>query len=161
MPADNFTVRPANAVDLEAINATVEACVMSWDLAPRVKRLALSSYLYGAHDLATMEVLLAIDVAGKLAGLAALEEADKHELPDGRSGLQLHGLYVKPELQGQGIGALLVSAALDAAREHGRNGLLVKAQKDATGFFEATGFSPLPIGDAAVDYANRWWKPTD
>jgi hypothetical protein len=54
---------------------------------------------------------------------------------------------------------LLFQAAERAAREHRRDGLLVKAQKDATGFFIAQGMSAVAVDDARRDYANRFWKP--
>ncbi|MEJ2632975.1 MAG: GNAT family N-acetyltransferase [Acidihalobacter sp.] len=158
MRNEDVTIRAANATDLEAIDAIIEACVMRWNLPQRVKRLALGSYLYGRHDLEFMEILLAVGADGEINGLAALETAADGELSTGRKGLLLHGLYVKPQLQGRGIGSRLVSAAVDAVLAHGLDGLLVKAQNDATGFFEAYGFEPMPVGDSAVDYANRWWK---
>ena len=160
MQSQNVIIRTADTADVDAINEVIEACVMRWDLPPRVKRLALGSYLYGPPDLSFMSILIAAGPNGEVDGIAALEPADDGELPAERSGLLLHGLYVKPERQGRGLGRRLVSAALDAARTQGLDGLLVKAQNDAAGFFEAYGFDPLPVGDSAVDYANRWWKTT-
>ncbi len=159
MQTERFSIRPAHAADLEAINAVIESCVMGWNLPPRVKRLALGSYLYRTPDLEFMELLLAVSPGGEIAGIAALEPADAGALPEDRNGLLLHGLYVRPELQGQGIGTLLVAQALNKACIQGLRGLLVKAQNDATGFFDACGFQRLPISDTAADYANRWWKP--
>lgn len=159
MQTERFSIRPAHAADLEAINAVIETCVMGWNLPPRVKRLALGSYLYSPSDLGFMELLLAVSPGDEIAGIAALEPADAGELPEGHNGLLLHGLYVSPELQGHGIGTLLVAQALDKVRIQGLGGLLVKAQNDATGFFDACGFQRLPVSDTAADYANRWWKP--
>ena len=159
MQTERFSIRPAHSADLEAINAVIEACVMGWNLPPRVKRLALGSYLYSPPDLGFMELLLAVSPGGEIAGIAALEPADAGELPEDRNGLLLHGLYVRPELQGHGIGTLLVVQALDKVRIQGLRGLLVKAQNDATGFFHACGFQRLPASDSPADYANRWWKP--
>ena len=158
MQNEDFTIRAADAADLDAINAVIEACVMRWNLPQRVKRLALSSYLYGQHDLEFMEILVATGADGEVDGVVALETAADGELSAGRRGLLLHGVYVRPEQQGRGIGSRLVSAAVDAARAHGLDGLLVKAQNDATGFFATCGFEPMSVGDSAVDYANRWWK---
>lgn len=158
MKNEDLMIRTADAADLGAVNAVIEACVMRWNLPQRVKRLALGSYLYGQHDLEFMEILVATGADGEVNGLAALEATGDGELPAGRKGLLLHGLYVRPELQGHGIGNRLVSAAVDVARAQSLDGLLVKAQNDATGFFETCGFEPMPVDDSSVDYANRWWR---
>ncbi|MBF0257129.1 MAG: GNAT family N-acetyltransferase, partial [Gammaproteobacteria bacterium] len=42
--------------------------------------------------------------------------------------------------------------------ELGMNGLLVKAQADAVGFFSSHGFSHLPVTDQRRDYPHRWWR---
>lgn len=153
------TIRPALAADLDAANAVIEACVMAWELPPRVKRLALGSYLYRTHDLEYMDMLVAETAPGEIVGIAALEAASPADLPDGRSGLLLHGLYVLPARQHEGIGGRLVDAALALTRTRTLDGLLVKAQSEAVGFFRAMGFIKLAVEDPATDYANRWWQP--
>lgn len=150
--------KATGTADLDALNAVVEACLMEWNLPTRVKRLALGSYLYGESDLTFMQFLLAVTTGGQVVGVAALELAAERELPARRSGLLLHGLYVSPEQQRQGIGSRLVKAALAATRSQGLDGLLVKAQREAIGFFQSSGFRPLPLDFPDTDYANRWWK---
>lgn len=160
MPAALVEFRPASTEDLPAVNAVVEACVMGWHLPSRVKRLALGSYLYGSHDFAFMDIVLAEQAGNGLAGVAALEAADPADLPAGiADGLLLHGLYVAPAWQRKGIGTQLVEQAMRRVRDRNLGGLLVKAQREAVEFFQTDGFIPLAVDNPATDYADRWWKP--
>ena len=47
---------------------------------------------------------------------------------------------------------------MNAAREQGFDGLLVKAQPAAEGFFLTRGLERLPTADPARDYPHRLWK---
>ncbi len=57
-----------------------------------------------------------------------------------------------------GIGSRLINAAVQAARQGRFDGMLVKANPDAHGFFLAKGLQPLPTEDARRDYPYRFWK---
>lgn len=151
------SIRAATTADLGAINHVVEHAVMTWDLPERVKRLSLPVYRYTEADLAASEIVVAI-AAQDIAGVAAWEPADSADVPDSRGALLLHGLYVEPRLHGQGIGAQLLQAAETAARAGGMAGVVVKAQRDAIGFFKARGYRALEVTDAGRDYAHRLWK---
>ncbi|MBS1202668.1 MAG: GCN5-related N-acetyltransferase [Chromatiaceae bacterium] len=153
----DWVLRTAGAADLDQINALIGRAVMTWALPERVKRLALSSYHYEAHDLEHLKILIAEDVATGLIGVAAWEPAAERECPPGRRGLLLHGLYVDPDRQGQGVGSRLLAGAAAGARAHGYDGLLVKAQKDAQGFVQARGLERLLVRNPDQDYANRFW----
>jgi GNAT superfamily N-acetyltransferase len=154
----NIPLRQATADDLPAINRVIEAAVMDWKLPERVKRLSLPSYRYQPLDLDHLQLWLAEDSHGQVLGIAAWEPADPHDTPESCSGLLLHGLYVHPAHQRQGLGGRLLTAAEQAARQLGLQGLLVKAQQDALGFFRARGLRPVPVQDPARHYANRLWK---
>lgn len=149
-------LRPANAADLPALNAVIEAAVMGWKLPERVKRLALPSYRYDKHDLAHLNLWLAETPRG-IAGVAALGPTDRHDVPEGQRGLLLHGLYVHPDYQHHGIGTRLLQLATQQAREQGFDGLLVRAQSGAGGFFAANGMYLLSGGNEQA-YQNRYWK---
>ncbi len=154
---DEPTLRAARVDDLEAINAVVERAVTTWNLPERVKRLAMPSYRYHAHDLQYMHVAVAeIDGEG-LVGVVACERAATRDCPQGRRGLLVQGIYVDPERQRHGVGGRLLAAAAAAAREQGCDGLLVKAQADAVGFFEARGLDRLAVEDVERDYPHRFW----
>lgn len=161
--AAHAQLRHATEDDLEAINGVVRAAVMGWKLPPRVIRLSISSYLYKPLDLRHMTIMLAQIRTGpdtwKLVGVAAWEDAATGDLPVGKSGLLLHGIYVDPLHQRQGIGKALLSSAVHAVRERHMDGLLVKAQPDAVDFFIAQGLEKLPATDDVRQYANRFWKP--
>jgi GNAT superfamily N-acetyltransferase len=154
-------IRPATAADLPFLNGVVERAVMTWKLPERVKRLALPSYRYHAHDLDHQRLLVAEWPDVGIVGVAALEEADPRDLPGALTGLLLHGLYVDPAWQGQGIGSRLLAAACVACRESGHAGLLVKAQPDAAAFFQARGLLRLAVKDPDRDYPYRYWLPAD
>jgi predicted N-acetyltransferase YhbS len=158
-PTTAFHLRQAHAEDLPAINGIVERAIATWQLPERVKRLSLPSYRYHAHDLVHLHLMVAEDADQALGGVAAWEAAHPRDLPAGQSGLLLHGLYVDPTRQHRGVGSQLLGATAAAARAQGFDGVLVKAQADANGFFEARGLLRLPVEDAARHYPHRFWLP--
>jgi GNAT superfamily N-acetyltransferase len=151
-------LRPATSADLDAVNAVIERAIMTWNLPERVKRLTLSSYRYNAHDLEHLHMVVAEDAGHAVLGVSAWEPASARDLPVGKTGLLLHGLYVDPDHQRQGVGSLLLAAAVRAASEQGFDGLLVKAQHAAENFFLARGLEALTVTDAERDYPHRFWK---
>jgi predicted N-acetyltransferase YhbS len=157
----DFKLRTAGPADLHGINAVIQRAVMTWNLPERVKRLAMPTYLYTAHDLDHLAMAVAEDASGKLIGIAAWEPAAKRDCPDGRKGLLLHGLYVEPIKKGQGVGSKLLDAAGDFAHRQGYEGILVKAQAEAVGFFQAVGLRQVAIQDPGRDYPNRYWLELD
>jgi GNAT superfamily N-acetyltransferase len=156
--AEAVASRPAQDEDIAALNGVIARAVMSWNLPERVKRLSLPSYRYQPHDLGHLHLVVAEDAAHEIVGVAAWEEANPRDTPAGKRGLLLHGLYVDPANQHQGIGSRLLDAALAAAREGGYDGLLVKAQADANGFFAARGLMRLPVENPERDYPHRYWQ---
>jgi GNAT superfamily N-acetyltransferase len=150
-------LRPASSADLAAINAVIERAAMTWNLPERVKRLTLPSYRYNAHDLEHLHVVLAEDAGHAVLGVTAWEPANARDLPAGKTGLLLHGLYVDPDRQRSGVGSRLLDAAVTAAREQGFDGLLVKARPEAEGFFQAHGLERLPVTDPEREYPHRFW----
>jgi len=152
------TIRAAGGNDLAAINRIVESALMTWDLPERVKRLSLPSYLYHEVDLQHLGIVVA-EGNGELTGVAAWEPAEKQDCPADAQGLLLYGLYVAPAKKAQGIGRQLLRRAEMAAIDGGFDGVLVKAQADAVGFYEKTGFTELPVEDSARNFDKRYWKP--
>lgn len=150
-------LRAATAADLDAVNGVIERAVMTWQLPERVKRLAMPSYRYGEQDLAHLHLEVADDGTDGIVGVAAWEAADPRDVPAGRRGLLLHGLYVDPARQRGGVGTALLEAAIAAARAQHYDGLLVKAQADADGFFAACGLQRLAVDNPERDYVHRYW----
>jgi predicted N-acetyltransferase YhbS len=153
-----FDIRSAKNADLDAVNRVIEAAVMTWKLPERVKRLSLSSYRYTEVDLNHLQMVVAEDDTQSIIGVAAWEQADAKDTPAGRTGLLLHGIFVDPIYQHQGVGSQLFRNAEKAVRKHQYGGLLVKAQEDAKGFFHSQGMNRLQVEDPVRQYANRFWK---
>ena len=150
-------VRTANITDLPGINRVIEGAVMSWDLPERVKRLSLPSYYYSEMDLQHLEIIIT-EENEKIIALASWEVAEEKDTPDQQHGLLIHGLYVHPATQNQGLGTQLFRAIENIAKEKSLDGLLVKAQKDAVVFFEKLGMQPLTVTNPDKNYKNRFWK---
>ena len=151
-------IRVARREDLDAINAVIEAAVMNWRLPERIKRLALPSYRYTNIDYEHLEILVSEMIGIGIVGVAGCEMAEPNEIP-GQQALLLHGLYVLPDLQHHGIGSQLFRAIETLVYKHKCDGLLVKAQTDAVGFFEFHDMQRLESINPESNYAHRFWKP--
>jgi predicted N-acetyltransferase YhbS len=158
---DSVDLRDATEEDLAAINEVIERAVMTWNLPERVKRLSLANYRYQSHDHDYLHIVAATEPSFGIVGVTAWEDASHRDLPSGKSGLLLHGLYVDPSKWHRGIGSRLLAHAMEAVREENRDGLLVKSQADAAGFFAGQGMHLLPVTDAARDYPRRYWWRND
>jgi N-acetylglutamate synthase-like GNAT family acetyltransferase len=134
----------------------IRRAIRTWDLPERVKRLSEPLYQYQAADIEVLELVLA-ERDGQVAGVAAWEPASPQDTPGGRSALLLHGIYVDPDAAGSGVGTRLLEAARDAVRQRGLDGLLVKAQRGAEGFFLARGLERVPVRDPRREYPHRLW----
>ena len=153
-----FNIRPVTKADLDAINKVIEAAIMSWNLPERVKHLSLSSYRYTSLDFDHLDIVVAEDANNNIIGVAAWEVADPKDTPLSQSAILLHGIYVTPTHHRKGIGHQLFLIAEQTVRKGKFQGLLVKAQKNADGFFLSQGMKRLPVEDAEYHYANRFWK---
>jgi N-acetylglutamate synthase-like GNAT family acetyltransferase len=149
-------MRPANADDLDKINQVITRAVMTWNLPDRVKRLSLPSYHYDKLDLQHFRILLAF-IDDRLAGVIALDHEHSGEQLAYKS-ILIHGLFVVPELQHKGIGTRLFQEAERVAHKQSTQHLIVKAHKDATGFFTAMGMTKLAVTDEVRNYADRYRK---
>lgn len=161
MSAATIKIRPAIQADLDNVNRVIEIAVMGWNLPERVKRLSLPSYHYTLLDFEHFEFQVAEDEQQKIVAVAAWEPAESKDIPEEQTALLLHGIYVDPAYQHKGIGHQLFQCAEQAARQQQYDGLVVKAQEDANGFFIYEGMSQLPIEDSSRQYANRFWKQID
>ena len=152
--AMQYEFRTADDGDLDAINAVIEAAISGWSVTDRVKRLALPIYRYDRHDLAHLQIDQLFH-GGALAGVVAWEAAGPEDTTGRNREALLHGIYVRPEYQGSGTGRLLLQHASLAAAAAGFAGFIVKASRDATGFFERMGLQP--VRSEAQDYPYLFW----
>lgn len=67
----------------------------------------------------------------------------------GAAAIQLKGMAVADELQGAGLGALLIDAGLELANERRAEIAWARARDSALGFYERLGF--VPTGDGFID----------
>lgn len=160
-PVQSSALRPAHHEDLDAINQLVAEAIADWPLPERVHRLALPAYRYTEADLMFLEAVVR-EEAGQVVGVATWETAEARELPGGAAtGLLLHGLYVARSARGAGVGRQLVAACQEAARAADAEGVLVKAQTSAAGFFARVGFRRVPVRDRDRDFEQRYWWPVE
>ena len=158
MSSPDIHIRPAREADLEEINRIIEAAVMTWHLHDRVKRLSLPGYRYSSLDLEHLEIVIAEDKWQHTLGVAAWEPAEDGDAPAVNKALLLHGIYVDPPQHHRGIGRLLFSTAEHAVCSQAYDGLLVRAQQGANGFFIAMGMEKLRVDNPVRQYANRFWN---
>jgi GNAT superfamily N-acetyltransferase len=128
-------------------------------LAGACNTIVMPCYRYTGIDLEHLEMVVAVIDQLRVVGVAAWEPAEEGEVPEGHTALLLHGIYVDHTCHRQGIGSRLLEAAELAIRRLRRDGLLVRAQPDASGFFVSRGMGRIPVEDPARQYANRFWKP--
>lgn len=143
--------RIAGIEDLEAINDVIEAAVMNWPMADRVKRLSLPSLKYNETDLAHM-IFIVGEVRYEIVGVAVWDPFRDDNLA------LLHGLYVLPELQGQGIGKDLVSHVLSGAAERRLDAVIVRAERVAVEFFRAQQFQQIETAPGS-EYPWQFIRP--
>ncbi len=152
------TLRSATATDLHAINAVVAAAVQTWSLSERVLRLALPSLLYRENDFAHMEAVVAED-GDHVVAAATWETAASNDVPEGRTALLMHGIYVVPDRQRARLGRRLVEHADTMADLLMLDGLAVKAWRDSEAFFAVLGFAPFGKSRNDELYPRRMWRP--
>lgn len=161
MTKAQIDLQEISASDLETANAIVTAAIETWDMPPRLRRLVAGTHQYEAGDFQTMRLFLLQMETGETAGLLAVEDYPGAEADCSGRVLLLHGLYVHPDHQRQGIGRAAVAAAKQLASENGFAGILIKAHASANAFFESLGLSRLPVRDETADYPHRFWWPVD
>lgn len=67
----------------------------------------------------------------------------------GITAMQLKGMAVADELQGAGLGALLINAGVELAKERGAATVWARARDSALGFYKRLGF--VSTGDGFID----------
>jgi L-amino acid N-acyltransferase YncA len=149
-------IRPATRDDLPAINdiynEQIRTGVATWDYAPWT--LEARRRWFDDHDPA--EPVLIADLAGEVAGFGYLSWYR------GKIGYQYtreDTLYVDPRFQRRGLGALLLAALVDQARERGIRAVIAQIEASNTAsiaLHERFGFVRLGL-ERQVGYKfDRW-----
>ena len=153
--------RCATKADLPAINAVVEQAVMGWPLGERIKALSLPLLRYQDIDMDDFEFLLWETQQGAV-GVAAWAAAAPTRTGDGRLAALLHGLYVKPGHQQQGVGRNLQAVVCQHAQVRGIELIVVKAERVAVSYFERCDYERVPGGMLArCEYPHLFWRSTE
>lgn len=151
----------ASRLDLERlndVNRVVEQAVMAWSTSDRVRRLSLPLLRYSEMDLRHMKFLLLDDSAGEAVATAAWEETEADGAERGARCLQLHGLYVLPQWQRQGLGSSLLDFASLYAVSHDIDTIAVRAWREAQPFFHEHGFEPIGTQQSLNGYSELLWR---
>lgn len=154
-----MTVRNADKSDLATINQVITNAVMAWPMPERARRLIVPVLCYNdAEDLDYYQALV-WEQDGQIVGVATWDITRQIDTVKGRAKL-LHGLFIAPDFQRRGIGQTLIDevAVRAAASDASLDGLLIKAERVAIGFFEHCGLEQIK---AVVpgDYPYQFWRP--
>lgn len=120
--------KPGEGQDLSAL------CVRSkahWGYDATFMRLSAASLAVNEDDIAVGRVLVAIDDAGRVIGVACV-------VPDGDVA-DLDSLFVDPPAIGSGAGRALFDAAVALARKQGARRMTILADPNGAAFYERMG----------------------
>lgn len=156
-------LRPANEADLDTIIELIRA-LAEYEREPdavRLDREELRRHLFGPRPFA--EVILAETAAGASAGFALFFH--NFSTWEGRPGIYLEDLFVRPEHRGQGYGRALLAALARLALERGCARLewaVLDWNEPSIQFYRALGAVPMDewttyrvAGDALARLAGR------
>lgn len=132
-PSRIIQITRADENNLAAINSVVRRAVMNWPMAPRMKRRAVTILQYDRIDMQNY-VYYRYSSGRTIMGAIAID------FESGGSDALLHGIYVDPDAQNQGVGATLLRFAERQARCHDQKGMTLKAERVSCGFFERCGY---------------------
>ena len=127
-------IRTLGTQDRDAINEVITEAVLAWSLPERMKRLALPLLCYDEVDLGHFHAIGAYGYGrtARPTGLFGIALWDQDAL---------HGLYVRPQAQGCGLGRGLLASVAAHAQEAGIRRLLIKAERVSAGYFQRQGLA--------------------
>jgi L-amino acid N-acyltransferase YncA len=161
--ASSVTVRPANELDLEPIREIYNHAVLhstcTADYEPRP--VAAQREWYEQRVRAGYPVLVAEDVTGvaaerRVVGWSAI--GAYHARVGYRFSCE-DSVYVAPDRRGQGIGALLLSPLIEAARERGMHAVLaaIDSENEASiRLHQRFGFAEVGRFPQLITKFDRW-----
>lgn len=156
MTEKTWTIERVAADDLPEINQVIGRAISAWTVSDRVKRLALPLYHYNLSDLEDLHIVKVTGRDGAILGVVAWAPAGPEDTLGKESEALLHGIYINPAHQGLGIGKGLFEHTRQLAEKCGYRGFIVKASKDAAGFFEHLGLERVECDSTRYPYL--FWK---
>lgn len=156
------TARTSDAQALAELGATTfretyRVLFQSEDLEPRVAQ-KYSPDLQAAELADPSIALFVAEIKGALIGFAKLSWRSAPESVQGRNSIQLERIYVRESHVGQGIGARLLSLALNHGRDTGADSIwlgVMDGNSRAIQFYVSKGFQPVgydPFTISSVQY---------
>lgn len=137
LPSKAAEVRPAAAADEERLTA-LDLATWSWLSSPLPRPGGDWTFF---HDRRPVDEVLVAVVDGEIAGYVRVAPATSLEATS--HVLQIRGIAVDPALRGQGIGRVLVDAAIAEARRRGARRLTLRVfapNEPARRLYESAGF---------------------
>lgn len=128
----------AKAADLDTINALIATAIGTWPVSARLKRLAALPLRYNWADFQDFEMVLCYKAAAEI-GVAVWQPDAPIQVSGSNQAILLHGLYVAPDAQGQGVGRGLLEELAKRALMRKQDTLYVRAERFAVGFFRRVG----------------------
>jgi N-acetylglutamate synthase-like GNAT family acetyltransferase len=134
MTEQSYDIKPARANDLQAINVVIENAVMGWPLAERVKRLSVNVLIYDVTDFSHYNMYVAYK-NHEIVGVVAWDPQHPDNL--------LHGIYITPAEQQNGLGKQLLSFIFTLAKELAKTSVIIKAERISCAYFEHLGLEKV------------------
>jgi GNAT superfamily N-acetyltransferase len=126
-----MVVRNAKLEEAASLTALCVRSKAHWGYDAAFMKLSAAALAVNEDDIAAGRVLVAVDDAGRVIGMACV-------LPEGETS-DLDALFVDPPAIGSGAGRALFDAAVILARQQGARRMTVLADPNAAAFYERMG----------------------
>jgi GNAT superfamily N-acetyltransferase len=126
-----MVVRNAKLEEAASLTALCVRSKAHWGYDAAFMKLSAAALAVNEDDIAAGRVLVAVDDAGRVIGMACV-------LPEGETS-DLDALFVDPPAIGSGAGRALFDAAVILARQQGARRMTILADPNAAAFYERMG----------------------
>jgi GNAT superfamily N-acetyltransferase len=126
-----MSIRPARSGEGASLTALCVRSKAHWGYDATFMTLSAATLKVSEDDIAAGRVLVAVDDAGRVIGMASV-------VPDGDTA-DLDALFIDPPAIGSGAGRALFDAAVALARKHGARRMTILADPNAAVFYERMG----------------------